>query len=135
MTHKSNVTKFALIAIFTLVFNTLSISTFAAISSSTITETKETQSSNVFSTIGKTLKHQFRSTKKVITKKAKQLKKEYNEMGAVKKVAWGIGMILIGALVTVGGVLSLSGWGFVLGLGLIIIGALKIVFGLLGAIF
>ena len=126
MTHKLNLMKLALIGIFTLVMTTVTTNATAAMQqSNSLTIEKQKNTSNL--TI--TLKRHFESAKKFTTRKVRQLRKQYNQMSSVKKVGWGIGMIIIGALTVVGSILTISGWWFVIGLGLIIFGALKIVVG------
>lgn len=131
MTHKLNLMKLALIGIFTLVMTTVTTNATAAMQqSNSLTIEKQKNTSNL--TI--TLKRHFESAKKFTTRKVRQLRKQYNQMSSVKKVGWGIGMIIIGALTVVGSILTISGWWFVIGLGLIIFGALKIVVGVLGVV-
>lgn len=129
MTHKSNLIKITLIGILTFVMTIFTNDAIAAIQHSNNSETvKKSKKHHLKSTV----KRYFETVKKYTSKKVKQLKKQYNEMSSVRKLAWGIGMIIVGALVVVGSILSLSPWWFVIGLGLIIFGALKIVFGVLG---
>ena len=131
MTYKLNLMKLALIGIFTLVMTTVTTNATAAMQqSNSLTIEKQKNTSNL--TI--TLKRHFESAKKFTTRKVRQLRKQYNQMSSVKKVGWGIGMIIIGALTVVGSILTISGWWFVIGLGLIIFGALKIVVGVLGVV-
>ncbi|MFK7948588.1 MAG: hypothetical protein AB8G11_13440 [Saprospiraceae bacterium] len=131
MTNKLNLMKLALIGIFTLLMITFTNDATAAIQSKTL-ETIETKKENL--TIKNTVKRYFESAKKFTSKKVRQLKKQYNEMSSIRKVGWGIGMIIVGTLVVLGSVLTLSGWWFVIGLGLMIFGALKIVLGVLGVV-
>jgi hypothetical protein len=135
---QSNLIKTTLIGLFTLILSSLSVSTFAAassITSSTAQTQIETQNTNWLDGIKQGVKQGFKSLKKVTTKKARQLRKEYHGRNSFQKVAWGIIMILGGVFVTLGSILTLSGWGFVIGLGLIVWGALKIVVGVLGVVF
>ena len=132
---QSNLMKGTLL-VFTLILCSLSFSSFAAVSTMSNTQTTiEIESSNWFSTFKHSVKRNAKSLKKAATKKARQFKNQHSERNSLQKVAWGIGMIIIGALVTVGSVLTISGWGFVIGLGLIIFGALKIVVGVLSVVF
>jgi hypothetical protein len=128
---QSNLMKSTLIVLCTLIFSSLSFSTFAAASATTANDqtTIETENTNWFSTFKNTIKQNAKTLKKVTTKKFRQFKKEYQEKSGIEKVGWGIAMILVGVLVTLGSILTLSGWWFVIGLGLIIFGALKIVLG------
>jgi hypothetical protein len=129
--------KLTFIGILILIFNGLSYSSFAAAASSAsnASTTIETKSTNWLSTFKHVIKKNARTLKEVTTKKVHQFKKEYREKSSIQKVGLGIGMILVGVLVTLGSILTLSGWGFVIGLGLVIFGALKIVVGVLGVVF
>ena len=131
MTHKSNLMKLALVGIFTLVMTVFTNNAMAAIQHSNKIATIEKQKRSTFKT---TVKRYYESAKKFTSRKVRQLKKQYNEMSSIRKVGWGIGMIIVGALVIVGSIFSLSPWWFVIGLGLIIFGALKIVLGVLGVV-
>lgn len=132
MTNKLNFMKLALIGIFTLAMTLLTNNATAAMQHSTALETIETTTKK--STLKTTVKRYFESAKKFTNRKVRQLKKQYNEMSSIRKVGWGIGMIIVGALAIIGSILTISGWWFVIGLGLIIFGALKIVFGVLGVV-
>lgn len=132
MTHKSNLMKIALIGLFTLLMTSYTTNATAAMQYSKALEINQNQKKRA--TFKTTTKRFFESAKRFTTRKVRQLKKQYNQMSSVKKVAWGIGMILIGALVTIGSILTLSGWWFVIGLGLIIFGALKVVINILGIV-
>lgn len=131
MTQKLNLMKLALIGIFTLVMTVFTNNATAAIQHSNKVKTIEKHKKSSFKT---TVKRYYESAKKFTSRKVRQLKKQYNEMSSIRKVGWGIGMIIVGALVVLGSILSTSAWGFVIGLGLIIFGALKIVFGVLGVV-
>ena len=131
MTHKLNLMKTTVVGIFFLMVSCFSINATAA----TFTSSTQTiENKEQISTLKTVLNRHFASTKKFTQKKVKQLKKQYKETHTVKKIAWGLGMIIAGALVTLGSILTLSGWWFVVGLGLIIFGAFKIVFGVLGIV-
>lgn len=133
---QSNVMKLMFFVVCTLIFSSLSLSTFAAVSTvSGVQQTIKTEQTNWFSGFRNAIKKNITTLKKVSAKKIRQFKKEYQAKSGIEKVGWGIGMILVGVLVTLGSILTLSGWWFVIGLGLIIFGALKIVFGILGVVF
>jgi hypothetical protein len=133
---QSNLMKSTLIVLCTLIFSTLSFLTFAAATTTSSDQaTIKTENTNWFSIFRNTVKQNAKTLKKVTVKKVRQFKKEYREKSSIEKVGWGIGMILMGVLVTLGSILTLSGWWFVIGLGLIIFGALKIVLGVLGVVF
>jgi Flp pilus assembly protein TadB len=95
----------------------------------------KTQKSNWFSNVTQSVKRNFRTAQKYVSKTFKKVRKEQHDSNGIKKVGWGVLMIIAGALVTLGGILTFSGWGFVIGIGLVIWGALKIVVGILGTIF
>lgn len=128
---QSNVMKTAILGIFMLIFSSLSQTSFAAAAIVKNQTIKETQNVNWL----ENAKRHLHTFQKVATKKVRQFKKQYREKSSIEKVGWGIGMILVGVLVTLGSILTLSGWWFVIGLGLIIFGAIKIVFGVLGVVF
>lgn len=98
-------------------------------------ELVKTQQNNWFSTATQSVKRNLRSAQKYVSKSFQKIKKQQHDANGIKKVGWGLLMIIGGALVTLGSVLTFSGWGFVIGIGLIIWGGLKIVFGVLGTVF
>ncbi len=134
MTQHSNIMKSAFIALFITVLCSFTISTFAASNSKTSFFSTVEQKTDRFEKIKMAWQRNIQSVKKVISKQYKQFRKEYREMDNFSKIGWGVVMIIAGALVTIGSIFSLSGWGFVIGLGLIIWGALKFVIGVLGII-
>jgi sterol desaturase/sphingolipid hydroxylase (fatty acid hydroxylase superfamily) len=131
---QSNLMKATFTGIFILIFSSLSYSGFAAAASQNSNGAMiiETQNTDWLSNCKRFIKRNARAFKKISTKKARQFKKEYREKSTLKKVGWGIGIVILGALVTLGSILTLSGWWFIIGLGLIIFGALKVVVNILG---
>jgi len=95
----------------------------------------QTKNNNWFSKATKSVKHKLRTAQKYVSKSFKKIRQQQHDAKGIKKAGWGILMIIGGALVTLGSVLTFSGWGFVIGIGLVIWGALKVVFGVLGAVF
>jgi len=124
-----------LITLFTFGFSLSSNAASSLSSSLSESYTTSVKQNNWFSKTTKSLKRNLRTAQKYVSKSFKKIRKQHHDSNGIKKVGWGIVMILAGVLVTVGGILTLSGWGFVIGIGLVIWGALKIVFGVLGTVF
>lgn len=138
MTHKMKFKGFLNLILITIFSFGISFSSNAASSLNDFQSTHstaKTQKNNWFSNVKNSIKHNFRTAQKYVSKKFKKVRKQQHDANGIRKAGWGILMIIGGALVTLGSILTLSGWGFVIGIGLIIWGTLKIVFGVLGTVF
>lgn len=115
--------------------------TFSSNAASSISNSKTesynttAKKSNFLSNATNSIKHNLRTARKYVSKTYKKVRKQQHDAQGLKKAGWGLLMIIGGALVTLGSVLTFSGWGFVIGIGLVIWGAIKVVAGVLGTVF